>query len=106
MTASKRGWRYQAVYEDDAVGRQFSFCEVWIDENGQLEGWTEKAGMVPCGETLDDLTNDLVRMYVNACRWGAVAFSEMRVGMPFAPLISREKAEQLAVFFEQIPRPQ
>lgn len=100
------GWRYQAVYEDDPVGRQYSFCEVYFDKNDRLHAWTETAGAVPCGEDLEQLTKDLVRMYVDACRWAAVAFSDLRVGMTFTRLIAPQDAEMLAVFFDQIPRPQ
>lgn len=100
----KRGWRYQAVYEDDEAGRQFSFCEVWIDADDKLESWAETAGNVPCGETLEELTRDLVRMYVDASRWEPVAFDALHVGMSFQKLISRKEAEDIAEMFEAYER--
>lgn len=103
-SAGKRGWRYQAVCEDDDAGRQFSFCKIWLDADDKLESWTETAGNVPCGETLEQLTCDLVRMYVDACRWEPVLFKSLHVGMTFEKLISRKEAEDIAEMFEQIPQ--
>src|SRR6478609_2507378 len=34
------GWRYQPVYRDDPGGQTITLCEVYLDADGRLEGWT------------------------------------------------------------------
>jgi hypothetical protein len=84
-------WRYQAVWNEDTPGdegsRWYSLCEVFFDDNGKLEGWTEEPSMKPIGGNQGELQETLSLMLKDALMWKAVKFSDLTVGMAF------EKAE-------------
>lgn len=80
-------WRYQPVYADEPLGRVYSLCECHFDKDGLLEAWTEEPAMVPQGETIEELSGDLARMMVDTRRWEPVAFSDLKVGMKFKPVL-------------------
>lgn len=79
------GWRYQPVFVVHGDELVFSLCEVYFDEDGALSRWTADPAMVPQGETLEDLSNDLARMIGDTYKWKPVAYSSLRVGMRFEP---------------------
>jgi len=77
-------WRYQAVYIDrDEETREYSICEVYLDEDGKLEGWTENSSIAPYGTSYEELIGDLQIMMEDTRRWKAVPFDSMSVGMTF-----------------------
>ena len=90
-------WRYQAVYvERDDETREYSLCEVYFDEDGKLEGWTEKSSIAPYGTSPDELVGDIKIMLEDAVKWKAVPFDSLCTGMTFTenerfPRISQDK---------------
>lgn len=75
-------WRYQPVYTEDPDGaRTYSLCEVYLDDAGKLEMWTEEKRMTPTGETAQDLIGDLIMMLSDAHKWEPVRFDDMEPGM-------------------------
>lgn len=82
-TKRSGGWRYQPVYQDDASGRIISLCECYFGVDGRLTSWTESPAMIPQGETMDELTDDLSLMLAASYKWMPVSFDSLRVGMTF-----------------------
>jgi hypothetical protein len=78
-------WRYQPVFSDDEVGRCYSLCECYFDQDGKLEAWTENSEIGPSGNSLDDLRGDLAHMLADAYKWKPVEFATLTVGMTFEP---------------------
>jgi hypothetical protein len=76
-------WRYQAVSRSIGNETVFSFVEVYLDDDGQLETWTENAEIAPVGDTATDLIETLHKMESNARRWGVVEYSALSVGFAF-----------------------
>ena len=80
-------WRYQAVYRRivnrDSESIEYSICEVYLDEDGKLEGSTESPTMTPHGNTRSELIDDLKMMLEDVSKWKAVDFDMMQVGMVF-----------------------
>ena len=78
-------WRYQAVYIENHNGnKEYSICEVYLDDDGKLDSWTESHRIHPFGsETLNELINDLQRMMDDANRWKPVPTNKLQVGMTF-----------------------
>lgn len=100
-------WRYQAVWRDIQGERVFSVCELHFDDADRLDGWTESAEMWPGGGSFEELSRDLIAMYVDCARWAPIDFTTLAVGAhfdSFTKLISRLEAESLAEMFEQIPQ--
>jgi hypothetical protein len=83
-------WRYQPVWRGDERGRVLSLCEVYLDENGALEGWTENPAMSPIGEDINELGSELARMMSDAFEWEPVEFDKMEVGMVFEAVTRTE----------------
>lgn len=79
------GWRYQPVFVLHGDELVFSLCEVYFDANGKLSRWTQEPAMVPQGETMEDLSNDLARMIGDLFKWKPVAHSSLTAGMRFEP---------------------
>ena len=90
-------WRYQAVYrkigEGDSERIEYSICEVYLDEEGKLEGSTESPSMIPHGETLSELIGDLKIMTEDVSKWKAVDFDKMQAGMTFERIESKQELE-------------
>jgi len=77
-------WRYQPVITVDVFGgKTFSICEVYFDEQGRLNAWTEEAFIHALGDDLDELRRDLCLMLANAMKWEPVLLADMKVGMTF-----------------------
>lgn len=93
-------WRYQPVWTESVLGRSYSLCEVYCDESGRLDGWTESPAMTPRGKEVSELSADLAHMIVDTYRWEPVAFADLRVGMDFKRRITAEQAESLARLVE------
>lgn len=78
----RSGWRYQPVITtpgDPIV----TLCEVFLDAEDRLLHWTEEPAMIPQGETVEELSRDLVWMLAATWKWVPVYFSSLRVGMTF-----------------------
>lgn len=74
-------WHYQPVYETEDDGtRCYSLCEVYLDGDGKLKGWTQNPSMKPQGTTVEELVRDLGRMLAATSEWEPVEFSELKVG--------------------------
>jgi len=75
------GWRYQPVCRDDPGGQVITLCEVYLDADGRLEGWTENPAITPQGGTIADLIGDLFYMQMDATEWVPVSFDALSSGM-------------------------
>lgn len=74
-------WHYQPVFivvKDEIV---FSVCECHFDADDRLVSWTESPAMIPLGESMDELTTDLIQMLADCYKWEPVSFYDMTVGM-------------------------
>lgn len=81
---SRAGWRYQPVFRDETlVGRLFSLVELYFDEDDKLEDWTDSPGMAPCGDSADELYEDICHMLADSMRWLPVPFDSLKAGMTF-----------------------
>ena len=78
-------WRYQVVYTINEYNkeREYSLCEVYLDENEKLEMWTENHAMRPYGDNEKELIEDLKIMLSDAKKWEAVPFQSLETGMTF-----------------------
>lgn len=94
------GWRYQPIWWEDSGGRTFGICEMTLDQHDRLTGWDAEPFSWPQGDDMGQLTNDLVRMLVDAYRWQPVAYADLRVGMTFEKAIDTRQAEALARMVE------
>ena len=63
--------------------RHYSVCEVYLDNKGRLEAWTENSAISPSGYSSDELVADLGYMLDDVSKWKPVAFESMNVGMGF-----------------------
>lgn len=94
-------WRYQPVWVDHGEERVFSLCEVYLDKDGRLEGWTEKPVMEAIGiDDVQDLRGCLAQMLADSYRWKPVAFSSLKVGMTFERYATQEQMEHIAGMIE------
>ena len=93
-------WRYQPIYYMSGGSPVYGLAEVYLDDDGRLENWTESTHIEASGGTLNELTADLNRMVVDAYRWVPVVYSDLRVGYKFEQAISPEQAEALANMVE------
>jgi len=94
-------WRYQPVWVDHGEERVFSLCEVYIDKDGRLEGWTEKPVMEAIGiDDAQDLRDCLAQMLADSYRWKPVAFSSLKVGMTFERYATHEQMDRIAGMIE------
>lgn len=96
-----RAWRYQPIWWADSGGKTFGLCEVYIDDHDHLTNWSPEPFTWPQGDDMEQLTNDLVRMLVDAYRWRPVAFAELRIGMTFERAIDQKQAAALAKMVER-----
>ena len=91
-------WRYQAVYRKIGVGDseriEYSICEVYLNDLGELEGITESPSMTPFGESFLELIGDLEMMLADALKWKAVDFDNMHVGMLFEPVDRKQEINE------------
>ena len=95
-------WRYQPIWWEDSGGRTFGLCEMHFDQRDRLILWSAEPFTWPQGDDMEHLTNDLVRMLVDAYRWQPISFAELRVGMTFEKAIDSQQAEALAQFAERM----
>lgn len=95
-------WRYQPVVRGDENGFVFSLCEVYLDEDGALENWTEDPAMTPSGENIGELSSDLTRMIADALSWKPVVFEKMEVGMTFEAAVSMEDRKEIADLIDRM----
>ena len=93
-------WRYQPIWWEDTGGRTFGLCEMFFDQSDHLTSWNAEPFTWPQGDDMEQLTNDIVRMLVDAYRWRPVAFAELRAGMTFEKAIDNKQAEALAKMVE------
>ena len=81
-------WRYQVVYDKTIDGLNednfaYTICEVYLDDDGKLECWTEGKSIAPYGESIDELNSDLQMMQRDLATWKPVPFDSLSVGMTF-----------------------
>jgi hypothetical protein len=74
-------WRYQPVFIETDDGAQYGACEVYFDDKGQLEAWSEI--VEPMGDTLESFRESLAAMLTDVKKWKPVAFSALEIGFPF-----------------------
>jgi len=76
-------WRYQAVWREHDGERAYSICEIYLDDDGRLDNWTQNPAIAPGGDSCEELQRDIGRMS-EACRnWEPVAFEALQAGMTF-----------------------
>ena len=100
-------WRYQPVTFIETIAgvdeTVYQLCEVYLDDAGKLDKWTDPPGICPTGEeNLSSLTQDLTRMLVDAYCWAPVKFADLKPGMKFRRRATMKQREALATFVEMI----
>ena len=88
-------WRYQPVFRGDGEERYYSLCEVFFDDGGKLDGWTDDPEMSAGGNDPADLAGTLSLMLLDALTWEAVRFSDLKAGMTFERKLSGAQREAL-----------
>ncbi|MCL2357076.1 MAG: hypothetical protein FWC70_07960 [Defluviitaleaceae bacterium] len=86
LPANKKhdGWRYQVVIViRDNGSEEYSFCEIYLDKDGKLKGWTENLHIAAVGNDLDDLIGSLELMISDARQWKPVLAEDLKLGMVF-----------------------
>jgi len=63
--------------------KAYTICEIYLDTNGRLEGWTDCKAMAPNGETIEELTDDLKMMLKDISAWKPVSYDSLTAGMTF-----------------------
>ena len=98
-------WRYQSVVQSgsDPADETHSLCEVYFDELERLTRWSEPC-MCPCGDDLDQLSDTLTHMLVDALSWEVVEYDHLKVGMTFTCRITMEQRKTLAFLLEAMAR--
>lgn len=94
-------WRYQPVFEDQDGERSFYMCEVYFDDAGNFNRWSDM-GVSPGGEDLEDMTADMTRMLVDAYSWKPARFSELRPGYVFERRIAMDERNKLADYINEV----
>lgn len=95
-------WRYQPIWWEDSGGRTYGLCEMYFDQRDRLTRWSAEPFTWPQGDDMEELTNDIVMMLVDAYRWRPVAFADLRAGMTFEKAIDSKQAEALAQMVERM----
>ena len=90
------GWRYQPVIVADDDNLAFSLCEVYFDDDDRVETWTESPSIAPSGETPEELSQDLMRMIIDAACWAPIMFDSLKVGMKIPPAVDMETRRKIA----------
>jgi len=96
-------WHYLPVYtetdylypgeETPEIIREYSLCEVYMDKEDKLDGWTVNPAMTPSGETAEELKNCLNNMLNDVNRWEPVKFDDLQAGMVFEPRQQTQSVE-------------
>jgi len=56
------GWNYRVMRHKSAQGQVwFGIHEAYYNDEGEVTAWTDEPSQ-PCGETMEELKNDLGRM--------------------------------------------
>lgn len=76
-------WRYQPVWTGPTENPSYSLAEVYLDDEGRLQNWTQSEAMTPVGDSVLDLIGALAHMIGDASQWKPVPFSSLKVGMTF-----------------------
>jgi hypothetical protein len=63
-------WNYRVIFQDDC----YSIHEVYYDDAGNIEGWTERAIGIS-GETMKELKGDL-KYYSSALRKPVLVYNK------------------------------
>lgn len=82
-------WLYLPVFVTLDESREYSFCEVYLDNEGRVKTWTESHEIAPSGETLEELQADLQHMLDDLARWEPVELSTLARGMVLRPSPSK-----------------
>jgi len=78
-------WHYLAVFVERDESTEYSVCEVYLDDDGCIESWTESSSIAASGEGVDELRADLSHMLNDVARWEPVRFSDLEVGLRLQP---------------------
>lgn len=78
-------WHYLPVFVEHEASVEYSICEVYLDDDGCIAGWTASSSIAPAGETAGELRADLDHMLNDITRWEPVRFSDLAVGMQPQP---------------------
>lgn len=101
MSKKKGGWRYQPVIVKEADGEDIIFLvEIHLTGDDKLRMWGESKPAYPLGETVEEISRDIVHMYVSSVRWKPVRYDELCVGMTFEANFDQRMAFELASMFE------
>lgn len=74
-------WHYLPVFIEREGRSEYSICEVYLDDDGCVAGWTVNRSMAASGENVDELRADLGHMLNDVARWEPVRFSDLAVGL-------------------------
>lgn len=74
-------WHYLPVFVEHDGGIEYSICEVYLDADGCVEGWTVNNFIPPSGRNIDELRSDVEHMLNDITQWKPVRFSDLEVGM-------------------------
>lgn len=77
-------WHYLPVFVAKGEEREYSLCEVYLDESGGLKAWSQNRSVEPAGASAAELEADLLNMLEDLHRWEPVEFDSLRTGMKLA----------------------
>lgn len=78
-------WHYLPVFVEREGDVEYSICEVYLDDDGCVTGWTENSSIAPSGASADELRADLGQMLNDVARWEPVRFADLTAGMRPSP---------------------
>lgn len=73
-------WHYLAVFVERDESTEYSVCEVYLDDDGCIESWTESSSIAASGEGADELRADLSHMLNDIARWSLCGSRILRSG--------------------------
>jgi hypothetical protein len=79
-------WHYLPVWTRPAQDRVLRLIEVYFDDDGCLNSWTDNPidhPQCPQGNSVPDMIGDLANMLRDAARWKPVTVEDLKVGMTF-----------------------
>ncbi|MGW8483586.1 hypothetical protein ACWGJP_10630 [Microbacterium sp. NPDC055903] len=62
-------WRYLPVFVERDGSPEYSRCEVYLDDAGLVEAWTESHQIAASGDSADELRADLEHMRDDLATW-------------------------------------
>lgn len=74
-------WHYLPVFVEHDGSHEYSMCEVYLDDAGLVDAWTESHQIAPSGRSADELRADLEQMLGDLSCWRPIEFASLEVGM-------------------------